>query len=82
MRKPITLFAALGFCLTVAQAENTLATTPAPAQPHQFTQSTKINVPLRFDAYYTYEQVGEALRALNAAFPELTKLEEIGRAHV
>ena len=80
MRKPITLFAALGFCLTVAQAENTLATTPAPAQPHQFTQSTKINVPLRFDAYYTYEQVGEALRALNAAFPELTKLEVVGKS--
>ena len=38
----------------------------------------KIEVPLRFDRYYNYDEVNEALRALNKAFPELTKLEVIG----
>ena len=44
------------------------------------TQSQPITVPLRFDRYYTYEQVGEALRALHAAYPQLTTLEVVGKS--
>jgi hypothetical protein len=40
----------------------------------------KITVPLRFDHYYTYEQVGEALNALHAAYPGLTSVESIGKS--
>ena len=40
----------------------------------------KIEVPLRFDRYYTYDEVVEALNVLHKAFPELTKLEEIGKS--
>lgn len=40
----------------------------------------KIEVPLRFDRYYTYDEVNEALKALNKAFPELTKLEVVGKS--
>ncbi len=39
-----------------------------------------ITVPLRFDHYYTYEQVGEALKALHEAFPAFTTLDVIGRS--
>jgi hypothetical protein len=75
---PITLLATLGLSLALAQPGNAQATKPAGSTPHQFTQSVKVVVPLRFDAYYTYEQVGEALRALAAAFPDLAKLEVVG----
>ncbi|MEZ5104816.1 MAG: M14 family metallopeptidase [Draconibacterium sp.] len=40
----------------------------------------KIEVPLRFDRYYDYDEVIEALRALNKAYPELTKLEVVGKS--
>ena len=40
----------------------------------------KIEVPLRFDRYYNYEEVVEALKVLNKAYPELTKLEVIGKS--
>ncbi len=40
----------------------------------------KIEVPLRFDRYYDYEDVVEALKKLNAAYPELTKLEVVGQS--
>ncbi|MCD4770631.1 MAG: hypothetical protein K8R35_10750 [Bacteroidales bacterium] len=40
----------------------------------------EIKVPLRFDHYYTYEQVVEALKALNGSFPQLTTLEEVGKS--
>ncbi len=45
-----------------------------------FGQTTKITVPLRFDHYYTYEQVVEALKALNTAYPELTELDMVGKS--
>jgi len=38
----------------------------------------KIEVPLRFDHYYTYEEVSQALVALNKAYPKLTKLDLVG----
>ena len=34
----------------------------------------EIEVPLRFDRYYTYDQVNEAMQALHQKYPELTKL--------
>jgi hypothetical protein len=40
----------------------------------------KIEVPLRFDRYYNYEEVTEALKALHAAYPALTKLEVVGKS--
>jgi hypothetical protein len=40
----------------------------------------KIEVPLRFDHYYSYSQVGEALRALHNAYPTLTTLEVVGKS--
>jgi len=52
---------------------------PAPAAS-PFTTSEKILVPLRFDHYYTYEQVGEALRALHDAYPEFTTIDVVGRS--
>jgi len=41
-------------------------------------QKTDIAVPLRFDQYYTLDQIYEALRALNKAYPQLTTLETVG----
>jgi len=38
----------------------------------------KIEVPLRFDRYYNYEDVVKALEVLHAAYPEMTKLESLG----
>ncbi len=43
-------------------------------------QTQPVTVPLRFDHYYTYEQIGEALRALHAAYPALTTLDVVGRS--
>jgi len=43
-------------------------------------ETTKITVALRFDHYYTLEQVYEAVQALNTAYPEMTKLEEAGKS--
>lgn len=40
----------------------------------------KIEVPLRFDRYYNYEEVYQALKELNKAFPELTKLDVVGKS--
>ena len=40
----------------------------------------KIEVPLRFDRYYSYDEVNEALKALNTAYPALTKLEVVGKS--
>ncbi|MDT8400391.1 MAG: M14 family metallopeptidase [Bacteroidales bacterium] len=43
-------------------------------------QSQDISVPLRFDHYYSYEQVGEALEELHKAYPDLTAIEEVGKS--
>lgn len=39
-----------------------------------------ITVPLSFDHYYTYDNVVEALQALNRAYPKLTALDLIGKS--
>ncbi len=43
-------------------------------------QAQEVQVPLRFDFYYSYEKMTEALKALNKAYPELTSLDEAGRS--
>ena len=43
-------------------------------------QKPEIAVPLRFDQYYSLDQVYEALRALHRAYPGLTALETVGRS--
>ncbi|MBN1274112.1 MAG: hypothetical protein JXB26_17750 [Candidatus Aminicenantes bacterium] len=40
----------------------------------------RINIPLSFDHYYTYDMVGEALKALHEAYPEKTQLDLIGKS--
>ncbi len=40
----------------------------------------KIEIPLRFDRYYTYEDVVEALKLLNSTYPQLTKLDLVGKS--
>ncbi|MDP2876672.1 MAG: M14 family metallopeptidase [Holophaga sp.] len=45
-----------------------------------FVTTGPITLPLHFDHYYTYEQVGEALKALHAAYPKLTTLESVGKS--
>jgi len=40
----------------------------------------KIDVPLRFDHYYDYDQVVEALKALHEAYPKLTTLDLVGHS--
>lgn len=41
-------------------------------------QAQSITIPLRYDRYYTYEEIVQAIKALNVAYPELTKLVLVG----
>jgi hypothetical protein len=43
-------------------------------------QKAEVAVPLRFDQYYTLDQVYDALKALNKAYPQLTTLETAGKS--
>lgn len=40
----------------------------------------KIEIPLRFDRYFDDAEVNEALYALHSAYPELTRLDEVGKS--
>jgi len=40
----------------------------------------KIEIPLRFDRYYTYDDVVEALKLLHSTFPQLTRLDMVGKS--
>jgi hypothetical protein len=40
----------------------------------------KIEIPLRFDRYYTYEDVVEALKLLHTTYPQLTTLDLVGKS--
>ena len=42
--------------------------------------AAEIEVPLRFDQYYTLDEVYQALQALNKAYPQLTELETVGQS--
>jgi len=41
---------------------------------------TQVKLPLRFDHYYTYEMMAEALKALHQAYPQLAKLDVAGKS--
>ena len=43
-------------------------------------RAQEVKVPLRFDFYYSYEKMVEAMKALNKAYSEFTKLDEVGRS--
>jgi hypothetical protein len=43
-------------------------------------QNAGMSVPLRFDHYYTLEQVYEAVQAIAKAYPDMTKVEEAGKS--
>ncbi len=43
-------------------------------------QGAKITVPLRFDHYYSLEQVYEAVQAIHQAYPDMTTLEMVGKS--
>jgi len=43
-------------------------------------QNKKVSVPLRFDHYYTYDQLVEAVKLLNKTYPNLTKLDLVGKS--
>jgi len=43
-------------------------------------QVQNITVPLRFDHYYDYDQLVQALKVLHQAYPNLTKLELVGKS--
>jgi len=45
-----------------------------------YAQQQKIEVPLRFDHYYDYEQVVEAVKVLHDTYPEMTNIEVIGKS--
>ena len=40
----------------------------------------KIDIPLRFDRYYSYEEVIECMEVLHKAYPGLTSLEVVGKS--
>jgi hypothetical protein len=40
----------------------------------------KIEIPLRFDRYYSYEEVVEAMKLLHTTYPQLTKLDLVGKS--
>jgi hypothetical protein len=40
----------------------------------------KIEIPLRFDRYYKYEEVVEALKLLHSTYPNMTKLDLVGKS--
>jgi len=62
-----------GFCLCLGLLVSLLAFSLPAGTP-------QITVPLRFDHYSTLDQVYEALKALNKAYPALTTLEEVGKS--
>jgi Zinc carboxypeptidase len=80
----LTAFLAAGHRGTAQSPSGPTQSAPdASATPQKalaFTSSEKITVPLRFDRYYTYEQVGEALRALHEAYPGLTAIDVVGKS--
>ncbi len=52
---------------------------PAPIYGDHFKKNA-VTVPLRFDYYYSYDMVNEALEKLHQAYPRLTKLNLVGKS--
>lgn len=66
--------------LLAAGGLNAAPLVAAPPPAVRFTAPGTVQVPLRFDHYYTYEQVVEAMKVLHAAYPQFTKLEVVGKS--
>lgn len=45
-----------------------------------FGQTTPLTVPLRFDKYYSYEEMNEAMNLLKQHYPEFVKLDLVGKS--
>ena len=43
-------------------------------------EDAKISLPLRFDHYYTLDQVYEAVKLINKTYPEMTTLDIVGKS--
>ena len=70
MKKTAILFVILALAASV----------PAQNAPQGAQAGSGTAVPLRFDHYYTLEQVYDAVQALAKAYPEMTKVEEAGKS--
>lgn len=46
----------------------------------QFVAAQEITVPLRFDRYYDYAELVTAMKTLNRAYPQLTRLDMVGHS--
>jgi len=87
MRKPAgiaLLLALLAFSLPAQKADPPAGAVAGPIPPPAAGQAPAPAplppLPLRFDHYYPLDQVYEALRMLNRAYPGLTTLEEAGKS--
>ena len=43
-------------------------------------RTQKVTLPLTFDSYYSYDMVVDAVKALNKAYPHLSKLDLVGKS--
>ena len=41
-------------------------------------QAQSLSVPLRYDRYYTYDEIVEPIKTINSAYPELTNTVLVG----
>lgn len=59
------------YCLLTIICLNSFATSP---------EKGKIEVPLRFDRYYDYDEMNQAMKALSDKYPEFCQLKMIGKS--
>jgi hypothetical protein len=62
------------------RSKRTFVITAVMALAIMVSQAQEVKVPLRFDFYYSYEKVVEALKALHSAYPEMTSLDQVGKS--
>ena len=74
--KKITIISVLiaAFLLNLGAADPEIAAEP------EIAADSDIEVPLRFDRYYSYEELVEAMQVLNQAYPGLSSLELVGKS--
>jgi len=58
----------------------TVVFVPVSGQAVNLYEQHEVTVPLRFDYYYTYEMINDALKKLHAAYPQLTQLDLVGKS--
>ena len=62
------------------RSKRTFVITAVMALTIMVSQAQEVKVPLRFDFYYSYEKVVEALKALHSAYPGMTSLDQVGKS--